>query len=604
MTGRFDLVPPALAVKAKRDSGYQNTAYAVAELIDNSLQAGATHVELLCKETRTFVAQRERWTIQHVAVLDNGSGMNASTLRMALQFGNGTRLDDRSGIGRFGMGLPSASISQCTKVEVWSWTDGAESALYTYIDLGEVASGSMTEVPTPEARRLPAEWTTAAESIGRTGTLVVWSDLDRCMWKNGTTIIKRSEFVIGRMYRAYINSGRATIRMVAFDDPKAPRIDTLAVANDPGYLMAGTSTPAPFDDEPMFEKDGDLWLETFTVPYNGSDHTVTVRYSIASSAARNRSDGKDAGKTDYGKHAARNVGVSLMRADRELQLDQSLVIAYDPRERWWGVEVDFPPALDEVFGVTNNKQSARNFTTVALHFDDLLNEDGLTEQATRQRMEEDGDPAAPLVEIIGAIQRRLRDIRDRIKIQRANARGNRKKSRYGSDSAEIVATTATKERQEEGREGLSDKDEKLDDQTRIDEITNELVEEEGLSEDEARAIAEDLIESQSKYLFTTFVGEGSSFFSVKQRAGEILIRLNKDHPAYENLIEVLEDIPEDDTDPDELMERLRRARRGLKLLLMAWARYEDETQNKADRQRLQESRQDWGTVARKFLENN
>ena len=131
-----------------------------------------------------------------------------------------------------------------------------------------------------------------------------------------------------------------------------------------------------------------------------------------------------------------------------------------------------------------------------------------------------------------------------------------------------------------------------------------MIEEEGLSEDEARAIAEDLIESQSKYLFTTFVGEGSSFFSVKQRAGEILIRLNKDHPAYENLIEVLEEIPEDDTDRDELMERLRRARRGLKLLLMAWARYEDETQNKVDRQRLQESRQDRGTVARKFLENN
>ena len=100
------------------------------------------------------------------------------------------------------------------------------------------------------------------------------------------------------------------------------------------------------------------------------------------------------------------------------------------------------------------------------------------------------------------------------------------------------------------------------------------------------------------------VTKGSSFFSVKQRAGEILIRLNKDHPAYENLIEVLEEIPEDGTEADELMDRLRRARRGLKLLLMAWARYEDETQNKADRQRLQESRQDWGTVARKFLENS
>lgn len=604
MTERFDLVPPALAVKAMRDNGYQNTATAIAELIDNSLQAGATHVELLCKETRTFVAQRERLTIQQLAVLDNGKGMNPATLRMALQFGNGTRLDDRTGIGRFGMGLPSASISQCKRVEVWSWTEGPESSYYTYIDLDEVASGAITEVPAPVARTLPTEWTTVADSIGPTGTLVVWSDLDRCMWKTGTTIINRSEFLIGRMYRAYINSGRATIRMVVFDDPKAPRIDSLAVANDPGYLMANTSTPAPFDATSMFEEDGDLWEESFVVPFKGSNHTVIVRYSIASSSARNRPDGKDAGKVNYGKHAARNVGVSLMRAERELQLDQSLVNSYDPRERWWGVEVDFPPALDEVFGVTNNKQSARNFTTVALNFEDLLSEDGLTEQATRQRMEEDGDPAAALVEIIGAIRRRLRDMRSRIDIQRRNSRQGLQKSRYASDSAEIVATTATKERQEEGREGLSDKDEQLDDQTRIDQITDELIEEEGLSADEARAIAKDLIESHSKYLFTTFVGEGSSFFSVKQRAGEILIRLNQDHPAYENLIEVLEEIPEDDTNPDELKERLQRARRGIKLLLMAWARYEDETQNGADRQRLQEARQDWGTVARKFLENN
>lgn len=604
MTERFDLVPPALAVKAMRDNGYQNTATAIAELIDNSLQAGATHVELLCKETRTFVAQRERLTIQQLAVLDNGKGMNPATLRMALQFGNGTRLDDRTGIGRFGMGLPSASISQCKRVEVWSWTEGPESSYYTYIDLDEVASGAITEVPAPVARTLKTEWTTVADSIGPTGTLVVWSDLDRCMWKTGTTIINRSEFLIGRMYRAYINSGRATIRMVVFDDPKAPRTDSLAVANDPGYLMANTSTPAPFDATSMFEEDGDLWEESFVVPFKGSNHTVIVRYSIASSSARNRPDGKDAGKVNYGKHAARNVGVSLMRAERELQLDQSLVNSYDPRERWWGVEVDFPPALDEVFGVTNNKQSARNFTTVALNFEDLLSEDGLTEQATRQRMEEDGDPAAALVEIIGAIRRRLRDMRSRIDIQRRNSRQGLQKSRYASDSAEIVATTATKERQEEGREGLSDKDEQLDDQTRIDQITDELIEEEGLSADEARAIAKDLIESHSKYLFTTFVGEGSSFFSVKQRAGEILIRLNQDHPAYENLIEVLEEIPEDDTNPDELKERLQRARRGIKLLLMAWARYEDETQNGADRQRLQEARQDWGTVARKFLENN
>lgn len=602
MNERFDLVPAALAVKAMRDNGYQNTAYAIAELIDNSLQAGASSVELLCKESRNLVAQREHWGIDELAVLDNGSGMDSETLRKALQFGNGTRLDDRSGIGRFGMGLPSASISQCKRVDVWSWTHGTHSASHTSIDLDDVESGAMTEVPEPTNVDLPQHWVEAASDIGETGTLVVWSNLDRCMWKRGITIIDRSEFVIGRMYREYIVSGKARIRMVAFADPKSPRTERLAVANDPGYLMSPTSTPSPYHDVAMFEQDGDRWEERCLVELEGERHEVVIRFSLASSAARAMADGKDAGLSGHGKHAARNVGVSLMRAERELTLDQSLVVAYDPRERWWGVEVDFPPALDEVFGVTNNKQTARNFTTVALNFDDLLIEDGQTEQETRKRMEEEGDPAAPLVEIVGIIRRRLRDVRGRIRVQRANTRSSRK-TRYDSGSAEVLATTLTKERQQEGRSGSSDEGEMLDTETRVKELTAELVEEEGLGADEAREIAKDAIEN-SKYLFTTWTGEGSSFFSVKQRAGEILIRMNKDHPAYENLIEVLEEVPDDPTDIADLSERLARARRGLKLLLMAWARYEDETQIAADRRRLQDVRNDWGTVALKFLENN
>ncbi len=112
----FDLVPTHLAVAAMRDNGYRNTAYAVAELIDNAIQAEATEIELLCSEAEELVQQRIRRRIKQVAVLDNGTGMDDAVLRMALQFGNGTHLGDRNGIGRFGMGLPSASISQCRRV--------------------------------------------------------------------------------------------------------------------------------------------------------------------------------------------------------------------------------------------------------------------------------------------------------------------------------------------------------------------------------------------------------------------------------------------------------------------------------------------------------
>ena len=140
---RFDFVPTALAVNAMRDNGYKNAAYAIAELIDNSIQARAGSVELLCVESEEqLIRERRRRRIRQVAVLDNGAGMDSEVLRQAIQFGNGTRLNDRSGIGRFGMGLPSASISQCRRLEVWLAGLGNlgpdKPTLHTYLDLGEI----------------------------------------------------------------------------------------------------------------------------------------------------------------------------------------------------------------------------------------------------------------------------------------------------------------------------------------------------------------------------------------------------------------------------------------------------------------------------------
>ena len=226
---RFDFIPTSLAVKAMRDNGYKNAAYAIAELFDNSLQAGARAVELLCVETEEQLAQRRRRRIKNVAVLDNGIGMNSEVLRMALQFGNGTHLNDRTGIGRFGMGLPNASISQCRRLDVWSWQSGFQSPLYTYLDLDEIERGELQEVPEPIVRPIPPFWRQAGETFDSTGTLVVWSDLDRCVWKTAKTIVTNSEFIVARMYRNFIDSGKATIRLATFlgNNPQATSDEVL-----------------------------------------------------------------------------------------------------------------------------------------------------------------------------------------------------------------------------------------------------------------------------------------------------------------------------------------------------------------------------------------
>jgi hypothetical protein len=595
MTESFDLVPAALAVKAMRDNGYRNAAYALAELIDNSVQAGAKSVELLCAETEVFVAARSRRNLSQVAVLDNGSGMDAATLRMALQFGNGTRLDDRSGIGRFGMGLPSASISQCKRADVWSWTSGVESALHTYIDVDEITAGEMKVVPEPAEKKVPKIWRAAASQIGESGTLVVWSKIDRCMWKTGLTVIKNSEFLVGRMYRYFIHDRRVKIRMASFieDKPKSPISDRFAVANDPGYLLTGTSTPEPFDKTPMFEPDGDNNGEqTITIDMHGREHFVVIRYSVAKKEAR---EGANAGSTSHGKHASNNVGVSLVRAQRELALDQSLTIAYDPRERWWGVEVDFPPSLDELFGVTNNKQEARNFTEIAGKLQELLSGEQSVAEVKAQ-MEEDGDPRLALVEIVDSIDRRLRTIRNQIKVQKQGT-GRKVGPRH---VAELRATEVTADMKERGQSGESDVGEQRPSEERTKELQAALVED-GLDKDDAHEIAVDAISMGIKYVLTKGDLEGSAFFTVRPIAGEIVVKLNINHPAYIHLVEALDDDPQNlPNGAAELKERLEKAAVGLRLLLLAWARFEDE-QPAQRRMDVQDIRSDWGRYASKFL---
>lgn len=61
--------------------------------MDNAIQAGASQVELLCGERKQQVEGKRRSRIEQIAVLDNGFGMDAEVLRLALQFGNGS-LDD------------------------------------------------------------------------------------------------------------------------------------------------------------------------------------------------------------------------------------------------------------------------------------------------------------------------------------------------------------------------------------------------------------------------------------------------------------------------------------------------------------------------------
>ncbi|MCC5609748.1 ATP-binding protein [Nostoc sp. CHAB 5834] len=603
-TNPHDIVPAHLAVRAMRDNGYKNAAYAIAELMDNSIQAGATQVELLCGEKQVLIEERRRPRIHQIAVLDNGNGMDSRTLRLALQFGNGMYLEEEkhTGIGRFGMGLPSSSVSQCQKVEVWSWKNGVENALYTYLDLDEIQKKIQTEVPNPELKPVPSIWSRVGNSFGQSGTLVVWSNIDRCIWRTGATIINNSELLIGRIYRRFLESNQVSIRMVCFDfdNPSNIIIEKFALPNDPGYLIATTSCPKPFHDIPMFQPwEGKEHYEiTLEIDFRDQQYPVKIRFSYAKEEARQAPGGQNPGSLPHGQHAAKNVGISVVRVGRELELDQTLVNA-NPTERWWGVEVEFPPALDDLFGVTNNKQFARNFAELLnLEIESLL-KDGKTISQLKEEFREDGDPRGPLLDIAQKIRSQLGIIRRLLETQTKGSRSGGTK-RYETTKAEEVATLVTEDRKREGHKGQSDKQESLPKEKR-QKVIEETLTDEGLTESQATQLAAKTVDDGLKYIFAEADLETAAFFSVKPRGGAIIVTLNTNHPAYKNLVEILEKDVEG-IDEETLRSRLTNSLEGLKLLLMAWARYEDEQPDGRRRQLAQDTRVDWGRIARQFLE--
>lgn len=603
-SAEFDIVPTALAVKAMRDNGYKNAAYAIAELMDNSIQAGAKTVQLLCADRESQVEQRTRKRLHEVAVLDDGSGMDAKTLQIALQFGNGTHLDrgQQDGMGRFGMGLPSASISQCQRVDVWSWTDGVDEALHSYIDLPEINAGRMRVLLAPQRKAIPEVWRTAAGegAFGKSGTLVVWSAVDRVLWRTSKALIDNSEELIGRMYRYWINDGRVSIVLKSFlyDDAKRLLLERFAKPNDPLYLMANTSCPAPFDTKPMFRpfpsEEGNVVEQV--VRFHGEDHVVSIKFAIASEEARDSAGGQATGSLPFGQHAGRNVGVSVVRAGRELELDPGWTTTYEPRERWWGVEVSFEPGLDELFGVSNNKQSARNFAEAAkIDASAIIKEHAGSISAARAALRDEEDPLEPLLEIVHRVQTNIKQMRSMIQTQ---AEGRRRRTRHAEESVEEQATDAVRRRQQDGHRGRSDEDESKPADERKADVADQL-EHLGHSRESAEILAAETIDKGLKYRVEVAPLEGGAFFSVQPRGGILLVTLNTDHPAYGLLLGARDpkDLPED---PDKLKQQLLSAQAGLEMMLFAWARYEDEQTNEA-RRLTQNIRHDWGRMAEAFL---
>jgi len=170
-TEKIEVIPSARKlVNSLRNIGYEFTT-AIADLVDNSLEANATIVRIEVE----FLGENS-----FVRIVDNGKGMNIHELRESMRLGSNHDFEKEDDLGKFGLGLKTASFSQCKSFIVASRSEKFKKNVNAfYWDLDEIENSDKWEISKVEPRALKA-------FLGRhlndgPGTVVIWRKLDRIL---------------------------------------------------------------------------------------------------------------------------------------------------------------------------------------------------------------------------------------------------------------------------------------------------------------------------------------------------------------------------------------------------------------------------------------
>lgn len=171
-------------IQSLRAVGYTTPA-ALADLIDNSIAALSRHVAI------RFEAQSD----PYVAIVDDGEGMDDAALLAAMRFGSRDPREARTGLdlGRFGLGLKTASLSQGRRLTVASLRSSKLSIAAWDVDVCELRGGWWLERPAADA--IPAEVLELLTSQ-RSGTAVIWQRLDRLTATGGLSPARAIEIAM------------------------------------------------------------------------------------------------------------------------------------------------------------------------------------------------------------------------------------------------------------------------------------------------------------------------------------------------------------------------------------------------------------------------
>jgi hypothetical protein len=340
----IEVIPHAgRLVESLRDLGY-DFVQAVADLVDNSIAAAATRVDV----TIHLGAEGDcPW----VRIVDNGKGMDGTTITEAMRYGASAREFDVDDLGKFGLGLKTASMSQCRRFTVASRVDPGRARIEArQFDLDHIRTSNSWRVIRlgPDDR---ARYTHLVEPLrAQTGTVVLWEELDRTInfrdargdrvRRRLLELADRLAFHLGMVFHRFIK-GEARLY-------RGRRRLELRVNETPVESWDPFAT-----DEACTVKD--LERQAFELHTDKGKGTVYFKPYIlppekkfSSKAAHERAAGP--------RKWNQQQGLYIYRADRMIQSGGwSWLRAADEHTKLARAALDFTPDLDGAFEINVNK---------------------------------------------------------------------------------------------------------------------------------------------------------------------------------------------------------------------------------------------------------
>lgn len=547
---QIQLVADSTAVLSLRDSDFD--AYsAYGEVVDNSIQARAKKISIFF-DTATVPGRKTYQKINKVTFIDDGDGMNKDTLHRCLQLGYSSRFNDRSGIGRFGVGMTLGAINQCKKIEVYSRQSPKSPWLYTYIDIEEVTKSEEAGIPEPAPKDPPKEYKERTD--GQKGTVVIWSKYDRQAY-SASEVLKEARIWLSRTFRYFLWDGVK----IELDGQELKPIDPLYIKTKESAFPADK----PAKEYQSMTLDWDVPRDRDDLPASAPDKsTITIRMSLIDKALRPNQGSGGSGET-AARCIDRNEGISIVRNKREVFYGHIPYWkpAFEQIDRWWGCEIQFDAVLDREFTVKNIKRGAVPSAELKEKLRDLINP---TRKTAVEEVQVDWK------------QKKLEESKEFQKT---------KGLLTGHEPAEEIAKQTPT------------------DKPRGTKLDPKAVE----AAASAAAKSDKELKEKYKQIFTqqpfTIVDDqwsGNSFWEVTHMGGSDLLRYNQRHKFFEILSNIRERIKAGDSSV-ELSEDLLRL---IDLLLISYAKaehkYNQEEQFTAE-ELLELQRNNWGDYLRQFL---